>query len=136
MKYYAAIDTNVLVSALLRRESLPGMVTAESLTGRIIPLLNTEILTEYRNVLSRPKFHFPPDAVDVLLNGIIKRGIFVDAEPIEAELPDPKDVVFLSGSHECTQNRKCLSCNWKHPALSGKILRGNATGNDGNSQFQ
>ncbi len=39
MKYYAAIDTNVLVSALLRWESLPGIVTAESLAGRILPHL-------------------------------------------------------------------------------------------------
>lgn len=73
MKYYAVIDTNVLVSALLRWESPPGTVAAESLTGRIRPLLNTEILAEYREVLNRPKFHFPKDAVDVLLNGIIKR---------------------------------------------------------------
>lgn len=94
MKYYAVIDTNVLVSALLRWGSPPGNVTAESLTGRITPLLNTEILAEYREVLNRPKFHFPKNAVDVLLNGIIKRGIFIDAEPIEEELPDPKDIIF------------------------------------------
>ncbi|MDO4340396.1 MAG: PIN domain-containing protein [Eubacteriales bacterium] len=94
MKYYAVIDTNVLVSALLRWESPPGTVAAESLTGRITPLLNTEILAEYRDVLNRPKFHFPKGAIDVLLNGIIKRGIFIDAEPIEEELPDPKDIVF------------------------------------------
>lgn len=50
MKYYAVIDTNVLVSALLLWKSLPGTVTAESLTGRIIPLFNTEILNEYRDV--------------------------------------------------------------------------------------
>lgn len=94
MKYYAVIDTNVLVSALLQWKSPPGTVAAESLTGRITPLLNTEILAEYRDVLNRPKFHFPKEAVNVLLNGIVKRGIFIDAEPIEEELPDPKDIVF------------------------------------------
>ena len=124
MKYYAAIDTNVLVSALLRRESLPGMVTAESLTGRIIPLLNTEILTEYRNVLSRPKFHFPPDAVDVLLNGIIKRGIFVDAEPIEAELPDPKDVVFYQVVMNVrkTENAYLVTGNIRHFPIKSFVV--------------
>ena len=55
MKYYAVIDTNVLVSAMLRWNSIPGSVTEETLTGRIIPLLNDEIIAEYREVLSRPK---------------------------------------------------------------------------------
>lgn len=116
MKYYAAIDTNVLVSALLRWESLPGIVTTESLAGRILPLLNTEILAEYWNVLSRPKFHFPKDAVDVLLNGIIKRGIFIDAEPIEEELPDPKDVIFYQVVMNVrkTENAYLVTGNIRH----------------------
>lgn len=116
MKYYAAIDTNVLVSALLRWESLPGIVTAESLAGRILPLLNAEILAEYRNVLSRPKFHFPKDAVDVLLYGIIKRGIFIDAEPIEEELPDPKDVIFYQVVMNVrkTENAYLVTGNIRH----------------------
>ena len=54
MKYYAVIDTNVLVSALLKSASIPGIVARESLEGQIIPLLNDEIITEYRAVLSRP----------------------------------------------------------------------------------
>lgn len=94
MAYYAVIDTNVLVSALLRWDSDSGMITEESLTGRIIPLLNEEVVSEYREVLRRPKFRFSPEAVDVVINGIIKRGIFVDAEPVEDILPDAKDAVF------------------------------------------
>ena len=54
MKYYAVIDTNVLVSALLKSASIPGIVARESLEGQIIPLLNDEIIAEYRTVLSRP----------------------------------------------------------------------------------
>lgn len=116
MKYYAVIDTNVLVSALLRWKSPPGTVTAESLTGRITPLLNTEILAEYRDVLNRPKFHFPKNAVDILLNGIIKRGIFIDAEPLEEELPDPKDVVFYQVVMEArkSENAYLVTGNLKH----------------------
>lgn len=116
MKYYVVIDTNVLVSALLRWESLPGTVVAESLTGRITPLLNTEILSEYREVLSRPKFHFPKDAVEILLNGLIKRGIFIDMEPIKEELPDPKDVVFyqvVMGARK-SENAYLVTGNIKH----------------------
>ena len=54
MNYYAVIDTNVLVSALLKSASIPGIVARESLEGQIIPLLNDEIIAEYRAVLSRP----------------------------------------------------------------------------------
>ena len=59
MKYYAVIDTNVLVSALLKSASIPGIVARESLEGQIIPLLNDEIIAEYRAVLSRPN-KYPP----------------------------------------------------------------------------
>lgn len=48
MRYYAVIDTNVLVSALLRSASVPGAVMQEALEGRMIPLLNDAILEEYR----------------------------------------------------------------------------------------
>lgn len=58
MKYYAVIDTNVLVSALFRLNSVPGSVALEALEGRIVPLLNEEIVAEYREVLHRPKFKF------------------------------------------------------------------------------
>ena len=51
MKYYAILDTNVLVSAMLKADSIPGMIIAEAMYGDIIPVLNDDILTEYENVL-------------------------------------------------------------------------------------
>ena len=33
MKYYAVLDTNVLVSAMLKAGSVPGLVTTEALIG-------------------------------------------------------------------------------------------------------
>lgn len=42
MRYYAVLDTNVLVSALIRWKSLPGAVAMESLIGHITPLLNED----------------------------------------------------------------------------------------------
>lgn len=94
MRYYAVIDTNVLVSALLHGSSVPGIILREALTGRIIPLLNDGILEEYRDVLTRRKFRFDRSAVEVLISGIIKRGVFVDAEPVEETVIDPDDAIF------------------------------------------
>lgn len=55
MKYYAVIDTNVLVSAMLKWQSVPGSILEFSLEGIIVPVLNEEIVEEYRAVLERPK---------------------------------------------------------------------------------
>ena len=49
------IDTNVLVSAMLKWESVPGSVLVLAFDGPITPILNEEILAEYREVLRRPK---------------------------------------------------------------------------------
>ena len=58
MKYYTVIDTNVLVSAMLKWNSVPGNIMELSFSGLIIPVLNEAIVKEYREVLLRPKFHF------------------------------------------------------------------------------
>ena len=116
MRYYAVIDTNVLVSALLRSTSVPGVMMQESLTGRVIPLLNEKIVEEYREVLSRPKFRFDREAVKIVIDGLIKRGGFVDANPLE-ELPvDPKDVVFYEVVMEARkeQDAYLVTGNIKH----------------------
>ncbi len=100
MKYFATIDTNVLVSALLNAESVPGKVVQEALVGDIIPLYNDEILREYNEVLRRLKFHFKHEVIELTIDTIIKRGFAVDAGPIEDVLPDPKDVVFYAVTME------------------------------------
>ena len=96
MKYYVAIDTNVLVSAMLKNYSIPSQVAAEALSGDIIPVLNDEIIAEYEDVLNRPKFRFDKKAVKVLLDELKKRAVYSDYGLIEDEIPDPKDVVFYA----------------------------------------
>ncbi len=94
MKLFAVIDTNVLVSAAMNPDSVPGQVLELVLDGAIVPVLNSSIVKEYREVLLRPKFAFPDYIVNDILNELDNRGIFVDAEPLNIELPDPKDIVF------------------------------------------
>ena len=96
MKYFAVLDTNVLVSAMLKSGSVPDMVTAEAMYGDIIPVLYDEILAEYEDVLRRPKFKFEERAVRVFLDELKRRALFLDAGPIDEILPDPKDVVFYA----------------------------------------
>ena len=51
MKYYAVIDTNVLVSAMLKWDSVPGNVMELAFCGSVVPILNKDIIKEYRDVL-------------------------------------------------------------------------------------
>ena len=68
VKYYAVIDTNVLVSAMLKHHSILGIIINLAFDGPIIPIMNDTIEKEYQEVLSRPKFHLPSDLVlDIIL---------------------------------------------------------------------
>lgn len=96
MKYYAVLDTNVFVSAMLKIGSVPGQVAAEALNGDIIPVLNDDILAEYEDVLNRPKFRFDKKAVKVFLDELKKRAVYSDYGLIEDEISDPKDIVFYA----------------------------------------
>lgn len=94
MKYYAFIDTNVLISAMLKWDSVPGNVLELTFSGTIIPLLNKHIIKEYRNVLNRPKFHLTQDIIECVMGEIERLGLYIDAIELDIELPDPKDRVF------------------------------------------
>lgn len=94
MNYYAVIDTNVLVSAMIKWNSVPGNVMEFVFSGTIIPLLNEQIVTEYREVLGRPKFHFTTEIIDSVVDEMERLGIYVFAEKLNLNLPDAKDGVF------------------------------------------
>lgn len=96
MRYYAVLDTNVLVSAMLKTGSVPGQVVAEALNGDIIPVLNDEIIAEYEDVLNRPKFRFNPNTTKVLLDELKKRAVYSDYGLTEDAIPDPKDIIFYA----------------------------------------
>ncbi|MBQ7573850.1 MAG: putative toxin-antitoxin system toxin component, PIN family [Clostridia bacterium] len=92
--YYAVIDTNVLVSAMLKWNSVPGNVMELVFRGTIIPVFNEDIIKEYITVLLRPKFRFTKEIVDDVISAIKGNGVWVDEKSIDIDLPDPKDRVF------------------------------------------
>lgn len=116
MKYYAVIDTNVLVSALLKADSAPAQIMREALSGSVIPLFNEEILDEYTEVLKRPKFSFSEATVNRLMYELPMRGYYVSPEPTNESLPDPDDVVFYEVvlSARDKENAYLVTGNIKH----------------------
>lgn len=116
MKYYAVLDTNVVVSALLRYSSVPGILLREALGGRVTPLLHEDILEEYNHVLRRPKFKFDHRDIETALAGLIKRGVFLDAAAVEDCVSDPDDAVFYQVVMEAreTTDAYLVTGNLKH----------------------
>lgn len=91
---YGVIDTNVLVSAMLKWDSVPGLVLRRVFSGNLVPVFNDEILEEYREVLHRKKFPFSEEDVRIVLESLQEQGISIVAGKLDIELPDAKDVVF------------------------------------------
>ena len=76
-KFYAVIDTNVIVSAVISKslESNPAKIIRAIVQDRIVPLFNDEILDEYREVLSRPKFHLTQAQIEIVLKAVVTDGL-------------------------------------------------------------
>lgn len=125
MKCYAVIDTNVLVSALLRWDSVPGQVVQQTYAHEIIPVFNDSILQEYEEVLSRKKFHFPTETVDFLISRLKSIGMNLAAfETLVGDFPDPKDVVFFEVAMEKnkTDETFLVTGNQKHFPQHPKVV--------------
>lgn len=94
---YAVIDTNVFVSAFItnNKKSATSLVFQHLLAGEIVPLYNEEILAEYKEVLSRKKFHLSDETVEDFLGTIKECGIHEEKTPFAGPMPDEDDRVFL-----------------------------------------
>lgn len=116
MKYYAVIDTNVVVSAMLKKDSLPARIINEIFLGSIIPVVSDTIIAEYEEVLSRKKFKFPAQTVSDLIEQIKLRAIFLDGISVNENFPDPDDIVFYEVVMEARENSDAylVTGNLKH----------------------
>ena len=116
MKFYVVIDTNVLVSSALKPESNPGIIYNLVQQGTIVPIINDKIVSEYFEVLSRPKFHLTNDIVNNIINNIVNKAILIDENHIDIDLPDEKDRVFYEVTMTSKDERDTMlvTGNMKH----------------------
>ncbi len=89
------LDTNVLVSAFLSPEGAPAQVLTFLLAGELTLLFDERILTEYAEVLARPRFALAPADVAEILRQLEADGERVAASASIAPLPDADDLPFL-----------------------------------------
>lgn len=95
MKYVAVIDTNVIVSALIKPNSNPQKIISYVEQGKIIPVYNDEIMGEYVEVLHRDKFHFSEERIQSVLNTIKDYGRVLSGTETDEFFSDTSDIKFF-----------------------------------------
>ncbi len=99
------LDTNVLVAGLLSPFGPCGEIVRMVSSGELTLSFDARILTEYAEVLDRPKFRFEKDKVAALLDHIEHRGRLAASSPLTQSLPDIDDEPFvevaLAAEAEC-----------------------------------
>jgi uncharacterized protein len=89
------IDTNVLVAGLLSPFGACGEIVRMVSAGELTLSFDARILSEYNEVLRRPRFGFEEEKVIAFLDYIVYRGRAVASSPLSHSLPDPDDDPFL-----------------------------------------
>ncbi len=123
MKYYAVLDTNILVSILLSSHKgfAIDAIWDYIAKGTIVPLVNDEILSEYTDVLYRKKFGFLHDIVDGALATVKGKALYCERRPGTSVVTDPDDIVF----YEVALSREdsyLITGNLKHFPKNGRIV--------------
>ena len=89
------LDTNVLVSGMLKPFSIPGEILRRVGSGLLTLCFDARILAEYREVLNRPKFKLHRDDVSIVLEYIQESGEWGLTSTLLQKLPDRDDEAFL-----------------------------------------
>lgn len=96
----AVIDTNVLVSALLRPDSLPAAVLSQIASLALEPVVCREVMAEYRAVLPRRHLRLRPHDITEVLALFEAQALWVEVPAYDGHplLPDPDDWPFLAAA--------------------------------------
>ena len=125
MTYYAVIDTNVFISALISKNSDAATVKVlrAILDGSIVPLYHNEILAEYDEVLHREKFHFKEKSIQMVLTAVKEFGIEIFPQPTGEIFIDMDDLIFYEVTMEKRNDDAYLvTGNQKHYPIRDFIV--------------
>lgn len=124
MTYYAVIDTNVIVSSMLKKHSIPWQIVNLVRKNIIVPLLNKEILQEYFNVITRNKFNFDNKLIQETIGQIKSKSIYLEREQTLEDFVDKDDVVFFEivMSARNTMDAYLITGNMKHYPIRSYVV--------------
>ena len=92
------IDTNVVVSGLIKGKGPCGEILRLVLGGHLDLCVDDRILHEYEAVLPRPLFRIDPEDVNNALKLIRFKAERTIPLPLRVELPDRSDLSFLEAA--------------------------------------
>lgn len=115
------LDTTILVSAFWSPNGKAAYVVKQIIDGKINLCCDSRILSEYREVLFRPKFQFDLWQINSLLELFEKDGIFVVPEPLpDICFADESDRIFFEVAKFC--NATLVTGNLKHFPQDDSIM--------------
>ena len=109
------VDTNVLVSGLIKRNNKPGRIFDAVMTRKIRLIINPRIFQEYKEVLNRPKFNFLKNQIEPVLRFISFSSLWAECKPVDFsqfEVIDIGDLPFAEAA--ITKKAILISGNTKH----------------------
>jgi len=112
---YCVIDTNVLVSSLISKNSNSPTVRIIDLIpdGLICPIYNDFLLFEYDEILHRKKFHLEEQTIFKITDLIINFGLKILPKKYYGEMIDEDDRIFLETFY-AVENSYLVTGNLKH----------------------
>jgi putative PIN family toxin of toxin-antitoxin system len=116
------LDTDVIVSALMNSNGIPGRILALVLNGKIKILYDNRIIFEYIDVLSRKNFGFSEEIIHDMIDYFRNDGEYINSEHSNIKFIDDTDKkfyeVFKSG-----EAQYLVTGNIKHfPKENGIII--------------
>lgn len=115
---YAVIDTNVIVESLKTRhhDSATSRVMEAVYSGGVTPLVNDKILTEYREVLSRPRLKLDSSKCEYIIALISDLAERLYPARYEYPMPDEDDRIFyeIALAGQDIDETRLVTGNLKH----------------------
>jgi putative PIN family toxin of toxin-antitoxin system len=116
------LDTNVIVSALINPNGMPGRILALVLNGKIKIVYDNRIIFEYIDVLSRKNFGFNEEIINDVMDYFGNDGEFINSEYINIKFIDDTDKKFYE-AFKSGEAEYLITGNIKHfPKENGIII--------------
>lgn len=113
------LDTNVLISGLLKPAGTCGTILSAIKQGAIRVAYSAAIRQEYGQVMARNKFSIRKEEITAVLNYIESEWIYVIPASRARALPDPSDEPFLQTAI-AVQADALITGNLRHFPISAR----------------
>ena len=114
------IDTNIVVSAFISPHGNPAKILDMVTDLKLCICYSTEILTEYIEVLSRPRFNFKDEDCEDFIESVKRFGLLCQPTASDIPLPDEADRCFYDTAKFC--EAMLITGNTKHFPVEAFIV--------------